>query len=178
MAIDPAFSYLALLLLAGVFCSAAVLKLRDLEGFAAVVEQYRLLPETLVRSFAYALPLVEGGAVIGLLFPATRPQAAILLIALLLAFAAAMAINLARGRTDIDCGCFIGAQKQRISWPLVVRNLVLAGFGLTVLAEGTGRVLVPFDWFTIAVAAASLILLNEAVGRLFGLAPVARRRAA
>jgi hypothetical protein len=97
---------------------------------------------------------------------------------LLLAFAAAMAINLARGRSDIDCGCFIGVQKQRISWPLVVRNLVLASLGLTLLAEGTGRPLAPLDWFTIVAAAGSLLLLYETIGRLFGLAPTGTRRAA
>jgi hypothetical protein len=114
---------------------------------------------------------VELGAALGLLLPAMRALAAATLVGLLVLFAAAMAINLARGRSNIDCGCFIGAQKQRISWALVVRNLMLAGFGLMLLVEGTGRPLAALDWVTITAAAASLLLLYEAVGRLFGLAP-------
>jgi hypothetical protein len=177
MTVDPAFSLLALVLLAVVFGIAAALKLRDLEVFAAVVEQYWLLPEKLVRPFAYALPVVEAGAVLGLLFPATRAAAAIVLILLLVTFAAAMALNLARGRSDIDCGCFVGVHKQRISWPLVVRNLALSGLGLALLAEPTGRALTSLDGATIVLAAASLLLLNEAIGRLFGLAPASGRGA-
>ena len=58
-----------------------------------------------------------------------------------------------------------------------MRNLVLAGFGLMLLVEETGRALAPLDWVTIGAAAASLLLLHEAIGRLFGLAPRALRRA-
>jgi hypothetical protein len=169
--VDPAFAALAVLLLVVVFGAAALAKLRELDAFQGVVEQYRLLPGVLVRPFARILPVVELGAALALLPPASRPLAAATLIGLLVLFAAAMAINLARGRSDIDCGCFIGVQKQRISWALVVRNLVLASFGLMLLVEGTERTLAALDWVTIGGAAASLLLLYEAIGRLFGLAP-------
>jgi uncharacterized membrane protein YphA (DoxX/SURF4 family) len=169
--VDPALASLAVLLLAIVFGVAALAKLRDLDAFQGVVEQYRLLPDALVGPFVRVLPVVELGAALGLLLPTTRTLAAATLVGLLVLFAAAMAINLARGRSDIDCGCFIGVQKQRISWALVVRNLVLAGFGLLLLVEGTGRPLAALDWVTIGAAAASLVLLYEAIGRLFGLAP-------
>ena len=175
--VDPAFALLAILLLAVVFGTAALAKLRDLDAFQGVVEQYQLLPALLVRPFVGLLPVVELGATLGLLLPATRALAAATLMALLVLFAAAMAINLGRGRSDIDCGCFVGVQKQRISWALVVRNLVLAGFGLMLLVEETGRVLAPLDWVTIGAAAGSLLLLHEAIGRLFGLAPRAVRGA-
>jgi hypothetical protein len=175
--VDPVLSSLALVLLASIFGAAALAKLRARDEFAGAVEQYDLLPRVLVRPFAHALPVLELGAALGLLLPATRAPAAAVLILLLLAFAGAMAINLGRGRSDIDCGCFIGAQKQRISWTLAVRNLALAGFGLVLLAEGTGRPLAALDWFTIVVAAGSLLLLYEAIGRLFGLAPSVARRA-
>ena len=177
MSVDPAFAMLALLLLAVVFATAAVAKLREPGVFAGVVEQYDLLPLPLVRPFAYALPVVELAAALGLLLPVTRAPAAAVLVLLLLGFAAAMAINLARGRSDIDCGCFIGVQKQRISWTLVVRNLVLAGFGLLLLTEAGGRPLRALDWFTVLAAAAALLLLYEAIGRLFGLSPSPARRA-
>jgi hypothetical protein len=175
--VDPALSSLAIVLLTVIFGAAALAKLKELDVFLGVVEQYGLLPRVLVMPFAHALPVVEFGAALGLLLPVTRAPAAAVLMLLLLAFAAAMAINLARGRSDIDCGCFIGVQKQRISWPLVVRNLVLASLGLTLLAEGTGRPLAPLDWFTIVAAAGSLLLLYETIGRLFGLAPTGTRRA-
>jgi hypothetical protein len=84
-----------------------------------------------------------------------------------------MAVNLARGRSDIDCGCFIGLLRQRISWALVARNLVLAGFGLALLTGDTGRSLAPLDWFTVLMGSGCLLALYGATGRLFGLAPPA-----
>ena len=36
-----------------------------------------------------------------------------------------MAINLARGRIEIDCGCFQSTLRQRLSVALIVRNLLL-----------------------------------------------------
>jgi Methylamine utilisation protein MauE len=39
-----------------------------------------------------------------------------------------MAINLLRGRNDIDCGC--GGAAHPLSWGLVVRNVVLAAAAL------------------------------------------------
>jgi hypothetical protein len=169
--VDPAFAALAVLLLAVVFGAAALAKLKDLDAFEGVVAQYRLLPAVLVRPFVRILPGVELGATLALLLPATRAFGAATLVGLLVLFAGAMAINLGRGRSDIDCGCFVGVHKQRISWALVVRNLVLAGFGLTLLAEGTGRPLAVLDGVTIGAAAASLLLLYESIGQLFGLAP-------
>jgi uncharacterized membrane protein YphA (DoxX/SURF4 family) len=176
MTVDPVLSLVAVLLLAAIFATAAFSKLREPPVFAGVVEQYGLLPHGLVRPFAHALPILELAAALGLLLPATRAPAAVVLILLLLVFAAAMALNLARGRSDIDCGCFIGLLRQRISWALVARNLVLAGFGLALLSGNSGRPLVPLDWFTVVAGSGCLLALYGATGRLFGLAPPAARQ--
>jgi len=50
---------------------------------------------------------------------------------LMAGYGAAITVNLLRGRSWIDCGCGGGEQ---LSWSLVVRNLVLAGFALLPLA--------------------------------------------
>ena len=180
MTLDPALALTVSLVLAAIFGAAAVTKLRALDAFGGVVENYRLLPRGLVRPVALALPPVELAAALGLLVPATRPVAAAVVISLLLVFAAAMAVNLARGRRDIDCGCFVGLLRQRIGWALVARNLLLAAAcGLPlVVADGTaGRALTGLDGFTVVGATASLLLLYAAIGRLFGLAPVTLKRA-
>jgi hypothetical protein len=108
-----------------VFLSAAWGKVRHRPEFQGVVANYRLLPDLLVVPFALALPPIEAavGALLptGLLSPWTEAAAA----ALLALFALAMAVNLRRGRTDIDCGCFQSALKQTLSWTLVARNAAL-----------------------------------------------------
>ena len=169
---DPALALTATLLLASIFATAAAGKLRALDRFEGVVRNYRLLPDRLVRPVVHGLPLVELAAAAGLIPPATRPLAAVVLTLLLLVFAAAMAVNLRRGRHGIDCGCHLGLLKQRISWALVARNLLLAGFGTAlILGEGEARPLGGLDGVTVLAATLSLLILYGAFGRLFGLAP-------
>ena len=169
---DPAVAWTVACVLASVFGAAGMTKLRALEVFAGVVGNYRLLPEVMVRPVAYALPVVELIAALGLLVPASRPLAAAMVVLLLLAFAAAMAVNLRRGRDHIDCGCFTSLLKQRISRALVARNLVMAAAGLALVAgDGAGRALTGLDWLTVGAGTASALFLHAAIGRLFGLAP-------
>jgi hypothetical protein len=172
MYLDPALALTAALLLASIFAAAAAAKLRALDRFEGVVRNYQLVPEALVRPVALGLPVVKLAAALGLIVPVTRPLAAALSVLLLLVFAAAMAVNLRRGRDDIDCGCHLGLLKQRISWALVARNLLLAAFALPlVLGDGTARPLGGLDGVTVLAATLSLLILYAAVGRLFGLAP-------
>ena len=85
----------------------------------------KILPTALVAPVARVLPFVEAALGVAILVPATRPAALLLLATLLVTYGAAMAINLLRGREDIDCGC--GGASHPLSWGLVARNAVLAG---------------------------------------------------
>jgi hypothetical protein len=92
-----------------------------------VVANYRLLPGWAVAPVAILLPPVEMLVAVTLLSAQLRPFGALAGIALLGVFAAAMAINLRRGRSLIDCGCGHSFLKQTLSWVLVARNAGLAG---------------------------------------------------
>lgn len=126
-------------LLVVVFAIAGVSKLRALDTFVGVVHNFRLLPEALVRPVAYALPFLEVAVAVGLLLPITRDFAAWGTAVLLAIFTLAVAINLIRGRREIDCGCFSSELAQNISGWLVLRNMVLASLALW-LAAGTADI--------------------------------------
>jgi len=112
-------------LVALVFLTAAVGKVRHRLAFEGVVANYRLVPEFAVPAFALLLPPVETAIAAALLFaPSFWPEVCAAL--LLMVFAAAMAINIVRGRRHIDCGCFHSALKQALNWTLVGRNVGLA----------------------------------------------------
>lgn len=127
---DPVLNDCCALLLALVFAQAAWGKFSAWAEFEGVVGNYRLLPRALVQPVAYALPPVEALLAGAVLVPATRTGAACALGTLLIGFAVAIAINVVRGRVDIDCGCFRTSLKQNLSWWLVLRNalLVVAAF--------------------------------------------------
>src|SRR5690348_3458432 len=113
--IDPAFVDLLALALGAIFATSGAMKFGDLDLFESAVANYRLLPELLVKPFAWTLPFVECACAAGMLLPATRPAAAAMLAVLLAIFSAAIAINLVRGRRDIDCGCFGPTLRQELS---------------------------------------------------------------
>jgi uncharacterized membrane protein len=169
---DPAIQWTSCIVLAAVFASAGAGKLAEREAFAGVVHNYRLLPEALERPVAMMLPVLELLLAAGLLLGVTRPTAALGAALLLLVFAGAMAINLVRGRRNIDCGCFMTALRQRLSWGLVARNLLLVAVSL-LLVQGAlaTRPLVWFDVVTVAAAVSCLLLIYATLSRLLGTTP-------
>jgi hypothetical protein len=127
------FRFLVALLLV----TAAIPKLRNAEDFRDAVENYRLLPRRLAPGFAWWLPRIElvlGGALLIGLVPSPMAAAACLAF---VAFSAAIAVNLARGR-EIDCGCLSSSTPRRITWRLVVVDLLLAAAAAAVVMWPTG----------------------------------------
>lgn len=114
-----------------VFLQAALAKLRHRDLLAGVIANYRLLSPALTGPAALLLPpaelAVSFGLLLGGVWPSVQLVAALGAIVLLLVFAAAMGINIARGRSQIDCGCGRSQLRQPLSWLLVWRNLALAG---------------------------------------------------
>jgi hypothetical protein len=170
--LDPALAWTVRLVAACLLATAARAKLEALEPFAGVVRNYKLLPAPLARPVAYLIPPLELLIATTLVVVPSSVAALWAAAALLLGFAAAMAINLIRGRADIDCGCFIGLMRRPLAWGLVARNLLLAVALLAVACTPpASRVLVWLDLVTIAAGCASLLLIWAITGRLFGAAP-------
>ena len=116
------------------FLLAAAQKVSHWRILSGVITNYRLLPRWAVTPAAAVLPPLEMVIAILLLGTLAMPWAALASIALLAVFAGAMAVNLRRGRSAIDCGCGQSFLAQTLSWTLVVRNAVLAALLLPSLA--------------------------------------------
>lgn len=140
------------------FIRSGVVKLASLQGFESAVAGYKLLPKVLVKPIAFAVALTE--ALCGLLvFLGIYGSLAFFVLAfLLLVFAVAMGINLARGQI-IDCGCG-GVKFAVISWRHVRIDILLAACAagmavafpsVMVIASGPGAV------FAVAVPASSAL---------------------
>jgi hypothetical protein len=121
-------------LLSLVLVRALLHKLSHHAELTGTIRNYRLVPHALVPLTAGLVVLCEACAALGLMLPQTRVPAALLACTLLLIYAAAMGINLLRGRTSIDCGC--GGAAHGISCLHVLRNLVLALCAVLAMASG------------------------------------------
>ncbi len=163
---DPALQLVFRVALAAMFAAAALHKMRDLASFAATLRNYRLLPDALAAIASPALPATELLLAVGLLaLPSSRPVAvgALLLLGL---YSAAIAVNLLRGRRDIDCGCLGPGHRQPLSEWLLVRNAAAALAAAALLVPGNARNLGWLDALSITGSLAALALLWSAANRL------------
>jgi len=171
MPLDPVLGHALAGATALVLLVGAAQKVRDWPGFRSALGAYRLLPEVLVTPAALALPAFETIAGFALFAPACRSAGALLALALLATVTGAVAINLARGRTDIDCGCGGAEGRQRLSWGLVARNAMLMA-ALVVGAQPTGpRPLGIFDFATLTFATLALYGLYACASQLLANRP-------
>src|SRR5437870_248556 len=168
---DPVIDFTLRTGLALLFFVAASHKLRDLGRFRATLAEYRLLPAGLTPLAAILVVAVEVAAAGALLAPGARPAGLLAAAALLVLYGAAIAINLARGRRDLDCGCAGPAVRRPISGALVARNAALAALALAGLVPVRPRALLWVDALTVAGATAALAAFYAALDRMIVFAP-------
>ncbi|MBM4219837.1 MAG: methylamine utilization protein MauE [Gammaproteobacteria bacterium] len=176
MTLDPAVSWILGLGFALLFGVAAGHKFADRVRFLAVLRNYELIPAGLVPLTAMVIVAAEAAAALLLVPPAVRGYGALAAVALLAAYAIAIAINLLRGRTRIDCGCLGFGRQDRITWTMVARNLVLVALALALLLPASPRGLVALDALTISAGLVAMTLLAAALTRL-GTLPAGRKGA-
>lgn len=154
--IDPLITIVIATSLAILFLLAARHKLSAPQRFEAQLAAYRVVPDRMLTPVARTLPWIEVAVALGMLFAATRPVAGWMAAALLAIYAIAMAVNLGRGRSKIDCGC--GDTPQPLSAWLVLRNAILACAALLLSAPVAARPLGLLDMLfaVLFVAAISL----------------------
>ncbi|UZP68977.1 DoxX family membrane protein [Desulfovibrio mangrovi] len=92
------------LALAAVYIYAGAGKLMDIEAFARVVDEYRILPHPLSALVALLLPVLEVVAGAALVFNMRGSLAAITGMTVL--FMGVLGYAMAAGLTIGDCGCF------------------------------------------------------------------------
>jgi hypothetical protein len=157
-ALDPVLGHALRAALALLFAAAAWHKLRAPHRFRATLGDYALLPAGAIAPAAYGLAAFEALLAGALLVPASARAAALAAAGLLGVYGAAIAINLARGRRHVACGCFGPAAEQPLSVRLVARNAALAGTALLGALPAGARELGWLDALTAAGAVAVLCL--------------------
>lgn len=164
--VDPVISLGAGLVLAFVFATAAWHKFRDRSHFSATLGAYDLLPAVLVPALAAVLPIVEAMLAVTLPVPAWRGGAGAVAALLLGVYTLAIAVNLARGRRAIDCGCGDPEQRQPLTGWLLVRNSALLAVALACVAPVLSRTLGWMDWLVALLAAVAAGLIYGACNQL------------
>jgi hypothetical protein len=157
--LDPLLAVAAAGFIALILARAAAHKMSEFVAFTGTLSDYRMLPERLLAPAAMLLIGVETAIAAGLLWSGTRPFAGIAAAALLLLYAAVMAVPLSQGRTEISCGC--GGPTDHLSPALLVRNGVLAALALVAAAPVSDRALSWLDVLSLPFAVVGMWFILE-----------------
>jgi thiol-disulfide isomerase/thioredoxin/uncharacterized membrane protein YphA (DoxX/SURF4 family) len=130
------------LVLAGVFLTAGIGKLRDLPGSRRAVEDFGVSKRA-ADSLGVLLPLAEVAVAVALLFRPTAVWGAVGAALLLAAFIVGIARALSRGEQP-DCHCFGQIHSAPAGRSTLIRNAVLLSFAVVIVAYGSGPAL--DDW--------------------------------
>lgn len=168
MRLDPAIGLLLVAVVALLFASAALHKLRSLQRFDEIFAAYGVMGAISRWHLAWIVPVLELATAMGLLADATRPYAVALGALLLLSYAIAIGINLRRGRRDLACGCGGPDERRPIAPWMVWRNVVLALVVLSTLAPWSARPLGITDGVTVVCGVLTLALIYLCVDQLMG----------
>jgi hypothetical protein len=180
--LDPVILRIISVGFALLFIFAAAHKFNNKLQFLGILEAYQILPGAMLGLTVNVIPVLE--LMLGLAWALT----ALLLIQitllplisamLLITYAMAIAINLFRGRSYIDCGCgfssIAGSTRsesnsggiQQLSKALVMRNCVLSVVALLAAASPSSRELGFMDFLSLVMASFTLILLYGAFNQL------------
>jgi hypothetical protein len=156
---DPLAAFTLALALSMLFAGSVAEKLAAPARWLATLRNYRLVSRALAPGVALLVPVAEATAAVALLPRASRGAAATLATCLLALFGAALWINIRRGRTAIDCGCFGSRTGRGIRRWMVWRNALLALLAASLLLPSTARSLSPFELAMGALCALSLAFL-------------------
>jgi Methylamine utilisation protein MauE len=166
--LDPAFGYLIIAGIALLFASAGARKLQDLARFTEIFAAYRVIPVAVARRLAWLIPCLELSVAITLLWEPSRRMAVISAIAVLVAYASGLGLNLLRGRRDLECGCGAARDRRAIAAWMIWRNLILAAaLGIATL-PWSPRPFNPTDFLTVMGGLIVGAALYAAVDRLLG----------
>jgi hypothetical protein len=164
--LDPVIQISVSCALAVLWLAGAARKVTSFGEFGATVREYRVLPRTLALPSATLLIGLEIGLGVALLASVGRPMALIGSAGLLILYAAAIGLNLLRGRRHVDCGCTGPGLRQPLSGWLVWRNLALAAGALLILFPVKSRALLWVDAISIVATVGILAALYATLNRL------------
>ncbi len=175
--LDPTIVWTLRIFLAAIFGRALLAKLWAPREFIAAIRGYELSPPLLSAPIAVLLVAVELAIVVGLLVAPLASETSMAAAGVLLLYAGAIGVNLARGRRDIDCGCSGPRGGQPVHELLILRNVSYSAMAVLASVTPILRSLIWLDLATIALALAALASLGVALDGIAALAALERRGA-
>jgi uncharacterized membrane protein YphA (DoxX/SURF4 family) len=126
-----------------VFIYASLDKIAAPAYFAGTIQNYQLLPDSLINIVAIILPWLELICGILLLAGIWHRSAALIISFLMIAFIVAITSVIIRG-LDIECGCF--GSDTSANWARIVEDIFFLTFSLQIVFYPRSRLALEKIW--------------------------------
>jgi len=127
--------FLLRLFLGLIFIYASWDKILHPQQFAQAIDNYKILPPTLINLFAIVLPWIELIAGLLLILGIYTRGSALIITALLIIFILAGVSGVYRN-LDISCGCFNTAEGRKVGLKLILEDSSLLLASIWVVIKG------------------------------------------
>ncbi|WP_164931628.1 MauE/DoxX family redox-associated membrane protein [Longirhabdus pacifica] len=117
------------------FFSTAYEKWKNIDEHIAIIKAYDIIPDSMVKVFAWTNIGIEFLAVLCLAVGFQHTIGYVFIIALLCMYATAISINLIRGNKEISCGCGGVLGNHQLSWWLVLRNTAMIALTIMLMSN-------------------------------------------
>ncbi len=131
----PYFALILRIFVGGILTYAGFLKMIDMEGMAEAIQNYQILPFSIVNIFGIILPPIEFLTGLCLMFGFFFEGALLVATMLLVVFCLAIETAILRG-LDIECGCSLTTDAEIVGIKVLLRDVFLL---LCTLAIGFAR---------------------------------------
>ncbi|MFT6949262.1 MAG: hypothetical protein ACJAUL_000386 [Paraglaciecola sp.] len=132
--------------------------------YADLLVEYGLNNKPLASTVSYLIGWVEIVIGLSIMFPPSRPFAAVAAFLMLVIYLLGMLRQLYLGRVDLNCGCAGPDMQIKIGPALIVRNTILAAVSLICLFPGIP--VLNGVWFIVVMTAVFLIILYSSSEKL------------
>lgn len=131
---NPVLGIICRVIVGGIFVFAGLLKLlQPIEEFIAIGRSWNIIADPWLTWYMTSLPWIEFISGMFVLTGFQRRLGASIIAVLLLSFLIAIGINLGRGRTLEDCGCFGGALEFGSTFSEIFWRDIMLLFGSLIL---------------------------------------------
>lgn len=133
------FSLYLKLLIGFIFITSSFSKWRGFQEHIGVISDYRILPSKYSVIVARIDLILETLIACLLITGVWIDKVSIMAITLIGIYTLAIIINLFRGRYEISCGCGGVVGNHKLSWKLVIRNMIII-LGLMIVYKFSGLI--------------------------------------
>lgn len=148
-----------------IFSLTSIDKILNWHKHIRIMNKYKIITGAKIQFILIFMILGELFISISLLFYGVSLASTIVFIALISLYTTAIVINLLRGNVEISCGCGSILESDRLTYRLVIRNLIFVVIFMTILSNKKYKInqLFPLEIILLLLLSICILVLGSII---------------